>query len=109
MFFVSSRRRHTSSLCDWSSDCALPIFALVQVAGGARRMLAGAAATTLAVLGGLLLVFPTAMTIEIGRASCRERVLIVEGVGTVKGNDASVEEVIAVLYDSTAITRREAQ
>src|SRR5882672_5150520 len=24
-FFFSSRRRHTRSLCDWSSDCALPI------------------------------------------------------------------------------------
>ena len=42
---------------------AAAAIALVQVAGGARRMLAGAAATTLAVLGGLLLVFPTAMTI----------------------------------------------
>src|SRR5260221_6135208 len=26
-FFFSSRRRHTRSLCDWSSDCALPISA----------------------------------------------------------------------------------
>src|SRR5438132_687542 len=25
LFFFSSRRRHTRSLCDWSSDCALPI------------------------------------------------------------------------------------
>src|SRR5437588_4195058 len=25
-FFFSSRRRHTRSLCDWSSDCALPIY-----------------------------------------------------------------------------------
>src|SRR5882672_12493479 len=24
-FFFSSRRRHTRSLCDWSSECALPI------------------------------------------------------------------------------------
>jgi cardiolipin synthase len=42
---------------------AVAAIALVQVAGAARRMLAGAAAATLAVLGGLLLVFPTAMTI----------------------------------------------
>src|SRR5260221_2141036 len=27
-FFFSSRRRHTRSLCDWSSECALPISAL---------------------------------------------------------------------------------
>src|SRR5476649_2666547 len=26
-FFFSSRRRHTRSLCDWSSTCALPILA----------------------------------------------------------------------------------
>src|SRR5476649_2964068 len=25
VFCFSSRRRHTRSLCDWSSDCALPI------------------------------------------------------------------------------------
>src|SRR5947207_7184403 len=25
-FFFSSRRRHTRSLCDWSSECALPIW-----------------------------------------------------------------------------------
>src|SRR5438034_8863476 len=25
-FFFSSRRRHTRSLCDWSSDVALPIY-----------------------------------------------------------------------------------
>ena len=42
---------------------AAAAIALVQVAGGARRMLAGAAAATFAVLGGLLLVFPTAMTV----------------------------------------------
>ena len=42
---------------------AAAAIALVQVAGGARRMLAGAAAATFAVLGGLLRVFPTAMTV----------------------------------------------
>src|SRR5215211_5403862 len=26
IFFFSSRRRHTRSLCDWSSECALPIY-----------------------------------------------------------------------------------
>src|SRR6185369_17584684 len=26
-FFFSSRRRHTRFKCDWSSDCALPIWA----------------------------------------------------------------------------------
>lgn len=39
---------------------AAAAIALVQVAGGARRMLAGAGAATLAVIGGLLLLFPRA-------------------------------------------------
>src|SRR2546430_8996200 len=26
LFFFSSRRRHTRFDCDWSSDCALPIY-----------------------------------------------------------------------------------
>jgi cardiolipin synthase len=42
---------------------AVAAIALVQVAGAARRMLAGAAAATLALLGGLLLVFPTATSV----------------------------------------------
>jgi cardiolipin synthase len=42
---------------------AAAAIALVQVAGGARRMVAGAAGIVLAVLGGLLLVFPTVMSV----------------------------------------------
>lgn len=42
---------------------AAAAIALVQVAGGARRMLAGGLAAVLALLGGLLLVFPTATSI----------------------------------------------
>ena len=42
---------------------AAAAIALVQVAGAARRMLAGAAATALVILGGLLLAFPTAMSL----------------------------------------------
>jgi cardiolipin synthase len=42
---------------------AAAAIALVQVAGGARRMVAGAAAIPLALLGGLLLVFPTATSL----------------------------------------------
>ncbi len=48
---------------------AAAAIALVQVAGGARRMVAGAAAATLAVLGGLLLVFPTAMGVVLATAA----------------------------------------
>ena len=42
---------------------AAAAIALVQVAGGARRMVAGAAAIPLAVMGALLLVFPTATSV----------------------------------------------
>ena len=42
---------------------AAAAIALVQVAGGARRMVAGAAAVPLVVLGALLLVFPTATSL----------------------------------------------
>jgi cardiolipin synthase len=42
---------------------AVAAIALVQVAGGARRTVAGAAAATLAVFGALLLVFPTATSV----------------------------------------------
>jgi cardiolipin synthase len=48
---------------------AVAAIALVQVAGGARRMRAGAAAATLAVLGGLLLLFPTAGTVVLATAA----------------------------------------
>jgi cardiolipin synthase len=40
--------------------------ALVQVAGGARRMLAGAAAGVFAVAGALLILFPTAASVVLG-------------------------------------------
>src|SRR5947207_10101336 len=70
-FFFSSRRRHTSSLCDWSSDvCSSDLGVLVRVhtnqdAGGSaeRHGLAARAEGE----DGLVLS-------QIGRASCRERV-----------------------------------
>ena len=42
---------------------AVAAIALVQVAGGARRTVAGAAAATLALFGALLLLFPTATSV----------------------------------------------
>jgi len=56
---------------------AAAAIALVQVAGAARRMLAGAAATTLAVLGGLLLAFPRAMTVVLATVALTSSVLLV--------------------------------
>jgi len=48
---------------------AAAAIALVQVAGGARRMVAGAAAVPFAVVGALLLVFPTATSLVLAACS----------------------------------------
>src|SRR5437588_3293921 len=47
-FFFSSRRRHTRSLCDWSSDCALPISSRSGWApNSSRRSMGGSASTVI--------------------------------------------------------------
>src|SRR5437899_7669825 len=95
-FFFSSRRRHTRCLSDWSSECALPIFAALQALTlgdevekrspadqRALRNLPARAyygvnsdeAVTLRVLGVPRTAAPR-LADEIGRASCRERVEI---------------------------------
>jgi cardiolipin synthase len=48
---------------------AAAAIALVQVAGGARRMVAGAAAVPFAVVGALLLVFPSATSLVLAACS----------------------------------------
>src|SRR5438034_166751 len=73
-FFFSSRRRHTRSLCDWSSDvCSSDLAAALlsaaddrRAAIGRRRVAGGAGARCRAARAG--------RSREIGRASCRERV-----------------------------------
>src|SRR5947207_13339876 len=107
MFFFSSRRRHTRSLCDWSSDvCSsdLPPIFFPIVTEGAReivdtyRMFAPAAHAeflidrqgylrAIAAAGGdgtrdpNLLVAEVQQLNKIGRASCRERVWRWVGAG----------------------------
>src|SRR5438874_772061 len=76
-FFFSSRRRHTLSLRDWSSDVCSSDLEIVGVAQ-VSEMLPGAGETE-GVIAMLLGVRPVASTravavTEIGRASCRERV-----------------------------------
>src|SRR5260221_7518837 len=87
-FFFSSRRRHTRSLCDWSSDVCSSDLTAVQAgyAGACTAVLPGAR------IGGIV-VGPESLIaakgrlegrrinplgdslgFEIGRASCRERV-----------------------------------
>src|SRR6266705_6751003 len=63
--FFSSRRRHTSSYGDWSSDVCSSDLALV-LTGKPFVFCAGADVKE----------FPLATTREIGRAACRERVEI---------------------------------
>src|SRR5438034_11673569 len=45
-FFFSSRRRHTRSLCDWSSDVCSSDLVVARTQGHAAEALAGAAVLT---------------------------------------------------------------
>src|SRR5438034_2188941 len=70
-FFFSSRRRHTRSLCDWSSDvCSSDLLAFAlehdDRAGPVRALRGGAADQPRR-------VHPAPGVPQIGRASCRER------------------------------------
>src|SRR5437763_14386075 len=68
-FFFSSRRRHTRYIGDWSSDvCSSDLYGH----GPANAIRFGIDAATAPV------------TVEIGRASCRERVEISVGAGGLK-------------------------
>src|SRR3546814_10845605 len=77
LFFFSSRRRHTiCAVVTGVQTCALPIFsfsfrfAVVEVATGDAS---GSAAGVFCTIG-LAAFFLLAACVEIGRASCRERV-----------------------------------
>src|SRR5438132_11470489 len=73
-FFFSSRRRHTRSLCDWSSDVCSSDLA---TCGWTRWALRSRTSTPSA--GG-----EQPKRTKIGRASCRERVEIWGVAGLVK-------------------------
>src|SRR2546430_10247048 len=87
-FFFSSRRRHTRFDCDWSSDvCSSDLvvnnrgnsLSIVDEAAravvGVRRIPRNVSSATLDPEAGLLyLALKSADRVEIGRASCRERV-----------------------------------
>src|SRR5436190_23804737 len=90
IFFFSSRRRHTRSLCDWSSDvCSSDLVGIGianrddAAAGGVQRV---PALNDLGERGShrQLGVVGKADGHEIGRASCRERVWISVVGGSVK-------------------------
>src|SRR5204862_988827 len=99
LFFFSSRRRHTRSLRDWSSDvCSsdlLTLGLLELVCGLAQgfRLLKPAGFCCFLALFLRPLLFPPLRNIgdlalcwfrKIGRASCRERVWIAVGAGSVE-------------------------
>src|SRR5438477_13198281 len=74
-FFFSSRRRHTRLTCDWSSDVALPIFSLP--VGTEMFHFPTLPPPALCVQAGAMGHYaPSGFPIQIGRASCRERVSI---------------------------------
>src|SRR5437762_13234713 len=94
-FFFSSRRRHTRYIGDWSSDvCSsdlvwfyedrLKLFAIVLVVYAFLLHLLGESHTDLLKTILRLKCHRTGKRYKIGRASCRERVEIQEGDGTIK-------------------------
>src|SRR5699024_12103074 len=108
VFFFSSRRRHTRSKRDWSSDvCSsdlvrqlLPVDAIITYGAGnfsgwATRFLpAHGFPSALGPRNGSMgfgLPAAVAAGLEIGRASCRERVQRWELAGTVKRSTAAGE------------------
>src|SRR5699024_11928018 len=80
MFFFSSRRRHTRSKRDWSSDVCSSDLMITNWATTPMAMGQGRRATSLR--SGIVSVNP-----KIGRASCRERVesTVADGGGKEKG------------------------
>src|SRR5438270_13949895 len=76
LFFFSSRRRHTRFDCDWSSDVCSSDLLLV------GRIISASSATTRRCgrtpgpTHGLFSKAGRSASAQIGRASCRERVLI---------------------------------
>src|SRR5438045_9440970 len=88
VFFFSSRRRHTRCLSDWSSDvCSSDLIGAPPPGGGPPPGPPG----------------PPGPPVQIGRASCRERVSVTVAEETVNKEDieecktgAEVEEVTEV-------------
>src|SRR5205085_4107518 len=92
-FFFSSRRRHTRFDCDWSSDvCSSDLgqrsagllLVLAHRSSGKPIFIALRTISIVSAARSRALRLPsrrTSQTIEIGRASCRERVEIPVGGG----------------------------
>src|SRR5438309_11962195 len=88
-FFFSSRRRHTRWNCDWSSDvCSSDLFVSGATGSGLKKrieeIMRAKVFERLNAAGKAALA---SVSIEIGRASCRERVEISEGAVSLKKKD----------------------
>src|SRR5438046_9738977 len=92
-FFFSSRRRHTRLVSDWSSDvCSSDLGEVGVVVKGEpiATIRAGEIFGEMASMGQMP---RSASAVEIGRASCRERVKVRGAGGTVnKKNHTEVRE-----------------
>src|SRR5690606_39428915 len=75
-FVFSSRRRHTSFSRDWSSDvCSSDLAVAASSTSAATNALMASTGSRRAYYLGMMHATYSMMSIEIGRASCRERVL----------------------------------
>src|SRR5438034_10950333 len=102
LFFFSSRRRHTRSLCDWSSDvCSsdlgigpeVPGRGDVSTGGGGGGIAAPGVETGMASGGPEPFGGVAGATVpdKIGRASCRERAYLMEVGASVNNEDEKLE------------------
>src|SRR5438445_10517042 len=106
MFFFSSRRRHTRYWRDWSSDvCSSDLAARLELgARECRGQLAGEIHPAAQRRLGLRLVVQRVARVQIGRASCRERVTISEvDVTTKKENINTVTNLRICPWSAEAV------
>src|SRR5437867_10997506 len=94
-FFFSSRRRHTRSYGDWSSDVCSSDLVIFRASDLPRKRLSSARASTLprkitvtCEMSVNVNVLRSARWNKIGRASCRERVLIAGVAGWTKRKES---------------------
>src|SRR5207248_8905531 len=73
-FFFSSRRRHTRSYGDWSSDvCSSDLYRVPCIARWPGKIPANHTSAQPAVMMDLFATALKAASVKIGRASCREK------------------------------------
>src|SRR5438034_9037150 len=95
-FFFSSRRRHTRSLCDWSSDVCSSDLHFVDAAASVRGLLPQIEyPVVVKPARSRILTDRGWLATQIGRASCRESVDLGGGRISKKKRDRRREQVVA--------------